>query len=131
MRQTFSKNERLHSYRLIRKLFSEGSVFYVKPFRINWLNHDALAGTPLVQVMMSVPKYNFHNAVDRNLVRRRMREAFRLNKNIACEPLAAGNNHLLICITYTAKEIVPFGQIQEKIILLLHRLIKENEKVTG
>ena len=80
---------------------------------------------------MSVPKYNFHKAVDRNLVRRRMREAYRLNKQLLYDNLAGTNVQLYFCITYTSKEIVPYNQIETKIILLLQRLIEENEKVTG
>ena len=80
---------------------------------------------------MSVPKYNFHKAVDRNLVRRRMREAYRLNKQLLYDNLAGTSIQLYFSITYTSKEIVPYDQIETKIILLLQRLIEENEKVTG
>ncbi len=84
-----------------------------------------------VQLLISVPKYNFRKAVDRNLIRRRIREAYRMNKQVIHDSLHGNGRHMLLCITYTAKEIVPFGLIQEKIILLLQRLNEENEKVTG
>jgi len=84
-----------------------------------------------VQVLMSVPKYNFKKAVDRNLLKRRMKEAFRLNKQSLCDSLLANQNHLAACFTFTAKEILAFDLIQQKIILILQRLMKENEKVTG
>ena len=130
MRQTFSKDERLHSHSLISKLFAEGSKFYISPFRIIWMKQLADNPSP-VQVMVSVPKYNFRKAVDRNLLRRRIKEAYRLNKHIVYAPLEADGRQLILCITYTAKEIVPSDRIREKIILLLHRLLEENEKVAG
>ncbi len=132
MRQTFSKDERLRSHRMISKLFAEGSTFFIKPFRITWMRQ--LKETPSllpIQVMMSVPKYNFRKAVQRNLIRRRMKEAYRLNKHIVYSHLDEKGHHLILCITYTAKEIVSFDHIQEKIILLLQRLSEENEKVSG
>ena len=84
-----------------------------------------------VQVMMSVPKYNFRKAVERNLIRRRMKEAYRLNKQHLYDSIHGTGHRIVFCITYTAKEIVAFDLIQAKIILLLQRLIEENEKVTG
>jgi len=130
MRQTFSKDERLCSRRLISKLFAEGSTFTIKPFRITWKIEELDVASP-VQVLMSVPKYNFHKAVHRNLIRRRMKEAYRLNKQIIYEPLAGRERQMILCITYTAKEILLSDLIREKIILLLQRLTEENEKVTG
>jgi ribonuclease P protein component len=88
--------------------------------------------TAPVQVMISVPKYNFQKAVDRNLIRRRIKEAYRLNKQMFYDRLMQSTtDHFAFCITYTAKEIVAFDLIESKIILLLHRLIEESEKVTG
>ena len=130
MRQTFSKDERLSSRRMIGRLFAEGSTFYLKPFRITWMRQPGTTPSPL-QVMLSVPKYNFRKAVLRNLIRRRMREVYRLNKNILRDHPCIKEKQIILCITYTAKEIVPFETLREKIILLLHRLIVENEKVTG
>lgn len=68
------------------------------------------------QVLISVPRKNFKKAVDRNLIKRRIRESFRLNKNL----LPAGRK-LMIAYIYTAKEILTFAQIQERLIRTLKR----------
>lgn len=130
MRQTFSLDERLRSHRMISSLFANGSTFHLKPFRVTWML-ESLDTTSPVQVLMSVPKYNFRKAVHRNLIRRHMKEAYRINKHIIYDSLVAKRQQMTLCITYTAKEIVPFDLIQGKIILLLQRLTEENEKVTG
>lgn len=83
-----------------------------------------------VKVLLSVPKHHLRDAVDRNLIRRRMREAFRRNKEILYTPLTENQQQMLVCFTYNSKEIVQYDQIRDKIIVILHRLLKENEKVT-
>jgi len=127
--QPFKKVERLSRYSLIRKLFAEGSSFHLSPFRVTWLRMES-DFSQHAQVMLSVPKHNIREAATRNLVRRRMRESYRLNKQILYEPLVKKQQKLLLCFTFTAKEILSFAEIQVKIILLLQRLIKENEKLT-
>lgn len=129
MKYTFKKAERLSRHGLIRKLFSEGSTFYIPFFRVTWLRLES-DNDEQSQVMLSVPKHNIHGAAGRNLIRRRMRESYRLNRQIFYESLSGKQRKLLICITYTAKEILPFSEIQAKIILLLQRLTEENEKLT-
>ena len=66
--------------------------------------------------MISVSRKNFKKAVDRNLLKRRIRESFRLNKN-----LLQVTPKYLIAYIYTAKEILTFAQIQERLIKTLNR----------
>jgi ribonuclease P protein component len=129
VKNTFEKAERLSRHGLIRKLFAEGSAFHIPLFRVTWLRMES-ENDEQSQIMLSVPKHNIHGAVARNLIRRRMREAYRQNKHELGQGISGNHQKLLICITYTAKEILPYADIQAKIILLLQRLTEENEKLT-
>jgi ribonuclease P protein component len=114
-RFTFRKEERLHKEKLIKELFETGSSFYFYPFKVLF-QHNPEAEFPVHQVMISVSRKNFKRAVDRNLIKRRIRESFRLNKN-----LLPARPRLLIAYIYTAKEILTFAQIQERLIKTLNR----------
>jgi ribonuclease P protein component len=130
LKKTFSRNERLRNDRIIHALFAGKKTFFEYPFRVIWIFTESKEESP-VQVLLSVPKYNFKKSVDRNLLKRRMKEAFRLNKHSLYQEITNSQHKLAVCITFTAKEILPFDLIQQKIIIILQRLIKENEKVTG
>jgi len=109
---SFPKSERLYKKKAIQELFDKGSSFYLHPFRVYFQKNPE----PEHQVMFSVSKRNFKNATDRNLIKRRIREAYRLNK--AAIP---GNSKLQMAYIYTAKEILTFDQIRDKIILSFKR----------
>jgi ribonuclease P protein component len=130
MRQTFGKDERLHKKIFIEKLFNEGVSFYVYPFRVTSVQTD-LSSVPPVQVLISVPKHSFKNAVDRNLLKRRIREAYRKNKQALCTTLEEKHVKILVCFNYTAKTILAYSIIQDKIILILQRLMEANGKTPG
>jgi ribonuclease P protein component len=126
MRQTFRKDERLHKKSLIKNLFTEGDSFFIYPFRVTILRTVFDSGYP-VQLLISVPRHLFRSAVDRNLIKRRIRESYRKNKQDLYVFLTERNEKMLIGITYTAKEILSFNIIQDKIIVLLQRLKGGNE----
>lgn len=78
------KSERLSSKAVIDRLFSGGNGSMAAfPLRAVWMVSECSqdsAAVPLVRMMISVPKKRFHHAVDRNRMKRQVREAFRLNK---------------------------------------------------
>ena len=118
----FRKEERLSKEKDIQELFKKGSSFYLYPFKVLVLSNPNQAH-PVHQVIISVSVRNFKRAVDRNLIKRRTREAYRLNKEGV-----PGSKKLLIAYIYTAKEILTFGQIQEKLVKAFNRFDQHVEK---
>ena len=125
--QTFKKEERLHEKKIINELFEKGKSFHSSPFKIIYIDtHDE--GKYPAKVMIAVPGRNFKKAVDRNRIRRLIREAYRKNKNILYDALEASTLKLAFVILYSGKLMPSYKEIESKIILILQRLVKENEK---
>src|SRR5690554_6622772 len=83
VKNTLSKEERLCSKRSIDGLFAKGSSFVLYPFRFVVLQSP---DEQPAKILFSVSKRKFRKAVDRNWIKRRMREAYRLNKNFILIP---------------------------------------------
>ncbi len=112
---SFNKAERLSKKILIKELFEKGSSFYLYPFKVLLLpNPDSSAPN---QILISASKRNFKKAVDRNKIKRRIREAYRLNRY-----QYSLSNKYLIAYLYTSKEIMPFDKIQESMIAILNKI---------
>ncbi len=127
MRNTFKKSERLHSKLLIGKLFAKGISFFLYPFRVTFLNVTKSEGPP-VQILVAVSKRNFKSAVDRNKIKRLIRESYRKNKHILWDVYKdKPQDQMLVSVVYVGKTIEPYSEIERKLILLLHRLIEKDE----
>ena len=110
---TFKKEERLCSKIVLDKLFTDGKSVFSYPFKFVFIPVDDATQTP-IQIVFSVPKRNFKRAVHRNQIKRRMREAFRLNKLTFYENIA--NTKIALMVIYTEKEILNFKLIQSGLI---------------
>jgi len=119
---TFKKEERLCNKKLIDELFHNGSSFLCYPYRVMWLAVDETAEYP-VQVLIAVPKKRYKRAVDRNLVRRRIREAYRLNKQEHLYSLlTVADKKIVFSVGYIGKEIEPYPVMEKKMLKLLKQL---------
>lgn len=130
MKFTFQKSERLTQKKIIDSLFEKDSQIvsqrFFYPFRVLYRSIEANSETP--QILISVPKRKFKKAVDRNLIKRRTREAYRLTK-----PLFQGLVHHklpdIIGFIYIGTDIESFELIQKKMHQIFAALTKnENLK---
>ena len=117
---TLGKNERLKSRKLIEQLFSEGNKFSVAPLRVFYLNTENKK--TLLQFGVGVSSRNFKKAVDRNRIKRMIREAYRLQKSVLQNKLKEKNGELHFFIIYTGKEIPDYKEVQSKIQKVLDKL---------
>jgi ribonuclease P protein component len=112
------KSERLHAEKLIKELFNEGSSFFLYPFKVLFLNKKELDGQTN-QVLFSVSKKKIKKASGRNFIKRRMREAYRLNKSIL------SSNGILLGLIFVGNPEMSFSEIEPKMKLALEKLQKE------
>ncbi|HHF51071.1 MAG TPA: ribonuclease P protein component [Candidatus Aminicenantes bacterium] len=128
---SLSKSERLSSRKAITSLFHTGKSIYAPPLRIIYTLEEK--GLHPVVMAVSVPKRLFRRAVDRNLLKRRIREAYRLNKPAFYALMARdGNRSLLLVVQYQHREIKAFHIIQEGLLGSLSKLedhLKEGDSV--
>ncbi|MDP2722352.1 MAG: ribonuclease P protein component [Bacteroidales bacterium] len=120
-RYTFKKAERLNSVVLIDNLFERGESMFVYPFKVVYMENPNHVFPP-VQILVVVPKRVFKQAVDRNRVKRLIREAYRTNKHRLWEKRGQAAQQLLVGFVYVGKTILTQAEIEKKLILVLQRL---------
>jgi ribonuclease P protein component len=114
--------ERLKSRKKIQSLFAAGRVVNFSPFRIIYqINHD---DTPL-QFGVAAGTRQFKKAVDRNRIKRLIREAYRLQKNELKDLLITKEKSLALFVIYTGKIIPDYPFVFEKIGKVLQKLSEE------
>ena len=111
-RYTLSKEERLSWKRYIDLLFAKGQSFVAFPLRVVYLAVEEETLAP-VSILVSVPKKKFRRAVKRNLIKRQVREAYRVRKYDLIDPLTGKNKRMLVAFLYLDKEIHPFADMEK------------------
>ena len=124
MKFTLGKQERLKSKKLIKKLYLEGDSVKSFPIRMVYLQtaHTSLFPS---QVGFSVGKRNFKKAPDRNRLKRLMREAYRLQKNIVYDNI---EKPYVFMISYIGKEEKTYEEIYSKMNKVLYLFIEQVKK---
>ena len=126
-RFTFKKHERLTHRKVIDQLFQEGAALKQYPLMLLALSNPHPTEEAL-QVVVVVSKRNFKRAVDRNRIKRLMRESWRHHKNALREEIAAAGMHLAVALVFNGKELPEFTEVDAKISELCIRLKEDIPK---
>src|SRR4051812_32054588 len=123
MSYRFSKQEHLCTRKLIEKVVKEGKNVGAYPFRLKWVKAELNTKYP-AQIALSVSKRNFKRSVDRNRIKRLMREVDRKNKAGFYETLLQKELQCALLLGYLGKEIPDYAAVEKGLILSLHNLEK-------
>ena len=107
-----TKSEILRNKKDITFLFKKGKTHFVFPFKVFYT-----ANSMHNRVMVSVPKRNHKTAVARNLIKRRIKESYRIHK-----ALTSDNGYIDIAIIYVSKDVLEFSRIDKSIATILSQL---------
>lgn len=108
---SLTRAERMRGDKVISALFTEGRTGFVFPFKYYYLETEGATYDAPVAMLVSVPKRIFKRAVKRNLLKRRMREAYRIEKKSLADVCREKGKKLHIAFVYTSKEEIGFGRV--------------------
>jgi len=127
----FPKNERLLLQKAIDRLFNNGQSFLSYPLRIIYLpENEAQTSCFGIAVLISVPKKRIKHAVNRNRIKRLIRETYRLQKNRLVEHYEQHNRRLHVAFHYIGNEVMTYTVIEKAMSKAL-KTIYEKEKETA
>lgn len=129
MNFSFGKEYKLCSKKVIDHIFEQGKTVKQFPVLTKFFATE-LKTEKSFQIVFAVPKRSFKKAVDRNRIKRLLREATRLEKNVLESYLKKNNRQIALFIIFTAKEEIKLSVLQTKINKSFNKIIEqlENEK---
>ena len=121
MSQSFHKTERLNSKIIFDELIADGSSVKKHPFILVWKKLNEDQAQP-IRIAFSVSKKRFPLAVDRNQMKRKIRELYRLKKSDIYDKIT---NNFAVLLIYTSKEKMKSDVLKNKLILVFERFIDD------
>jgi ribonuclease P protein component len=123
-RCSFEKDERLSRIKIINQLFNSGNSLSLFPLKIHWMEVNENLNFP-VQVLINASKKTIKKASKRNLITRKIKEAYRLKKHILYKDLRSLNKSIVLAYIYIGQEIVSYKEIEEKLSNSFKLILKE------
>ena len=128
MRCTFSQSERLKSKLIIDRLFAGGNGSFASfPLRTVYMKVERntetvnVADDVPVSILISVPKKRFHHAVDRNRVKRQIREGWRSHQQVLREALPS-DQQLLVALVWLSDQHLLTNEVENRVVSLIQRI---------
>ena len=125
VKHTLKKEERLKSRKMITELFHSGKIIHSYPFKALYILSEEKNNEFHAQFAISVSKKNFKQAVERNYIKRKVRETYRLNKHLLYKELIRNNKNVYLFVIYTATEDLHITLIEKGIKNLITKLSKK------
>jgi ribonuclease P protein component len=113
-RETFKKAERLSSRKTITKLFESGNTLFTDCFKVIWSESETDSPFP-ARIAFTVPKKRFRRAVTRNLLKRRIREAYRKNKSPFYKFLVSENIQIALMVIFRKDSVEEYNTLEKAV----------------
>lgn len=122
----FPKKERLDSRKQIEMLFGGGGSLSMAafPLRVVFIKKERARGDVPVQLLVSVSKRHFKHAVDRNRVKRQIREVYRQNKQLLCD-VVPETEQVLMALVWLADEHYSTQEVEKRVVKLMQRMVEK------
>ncbi len=119
----FTKQEKLTGETVVTELFLQGASFIAYPVRVVW-SASKSEDSPSLKVLMSVPKKKLKHAVDRNRVKRLLREAYRLQKEELTILVAEQHLQVRMAFVWIPNEVLDYAKVEKKVLDALSKMQK-------
>ena len=128
-RNTFPLKEHLKSKRVIEQVYANGASVTSYPLRAIFIEQATEEQEPTAAILINVSKKRFRHAVDRNLVKRRIREAYRTSKHPFIEALESNGKKMAVAIIYIDNKHNSTAFIKKKMTKLLEGILTKSSTV--